>query len=988
MIQINNFLTKREQSQACLSFAKREKSRLLAKTILTLVALLALTTGAWAETGENIFQYCYDCQRYPAYPKTTASAELSGFTNPLVGYKGSGSGMGNTSAGPWKLEYVGLWSTTDNHGIEDFRVRNYQDTYNCTDVPVFRLYQWNATANEYQHASYGVVCCYAKVSNAVEHTALFEAADGWGCVLTNSSHSSSMDITFDEDLTTGLTTLTAAATPAASGTPVPVTWDATTKTSTFTMPAGNVLLQVEYYEDPGLAWKGKIPEGGFDAYLGFFHPSALPTIKNPNALTGITYSSSNTAVATVDENTGVVTALKAGSTVITATFAGDDTYEAAAISYTLNINSPAIITLPTSTDEGGTVTLVAGAASEAHNGDNKIATNANLDRANTSRNIAVGDDGTIHVVYKNTESDAVMYKKSTDGVTFSEPVQVSAESGTECEVAVSSNGKVYVSYTTTTGSGGYIAYSADGSSFTSVQVCSGYANSIHLAVDGDYVYGIPQNGFEFYYSADGGQNYATHTDWTNYVFSDVLIDKSNNNVVVIKDEPSVVVRYSTDHGATFTEEQPVMNGADQLAVSFSTAAAGAGKVFISGIDGTIATVNYINATCTQTTIEKTENRSLCADENENVIVGVEQNDSLYYELSTDGAQTFGEKVLVSEGSSANAALNHHDGSLLYLFTKGTDLYLATKTGVVSTETVIDNGDGTYTVMPGTEVTLIAKANDGYHVASWSNSVEVNDPQEATQTITVTGNLNITATFAENEYNITFVEGTNPDPENPEWTATPNPAKTKQTVTVTYTGSKKVLGVKAEKKASTVPVTAITLNKTATTITMISGTATETLSVTAVTPDEATDKTYTWSSDDITKATVDQNGVVTAVAEGTAHIRATANDGSGVYGECTVTVSDLSAYYSNMVECGCDMLDGKCWNGGSNTFTGQVLSAAQAIALAQAKAAETSSKCAVFYGGEMGQVKFAKNDGTTGSAKFYYDASGKGLTGYRGFYVSK
>ncbi len=563
---------------------------------------------------------------------------------------------------------------------------------------------------------------------------------------------------------------------------------------------GDMELLVEYLKEPGLAWKGKIPEGGFDAYLGFFHPSALPTIKNPNALTGITYSSSNTAVATVDENTGVVTALKAGSTVITATFAGDDTYEAASISYTLNIDNPAIVTLPTSTDEGGTVTLVAGAGNSAQDGDNLIATNANLEGANTSRNIAVGTDGSIHVVDKNTVSEAVMYKKSTDGITFSEPVQVSTEGGNECEVAVSSNGKVYVSYTT--GSGGYIAYSTDGSSFTSKQVTENNINSIHIAVDGDYVYGIEQNGQEFYYSADGGQNYETHTGWNFYMFSDVLIDKSNNNVVVIKDEPSVVVRYSTDHGATFTEEQPVMNGADQLAVFFSTAAAGAGKVFISGSEGTIATVDYINATCTQTTIEQTDNRSLCADEDENVIVGVEQNESLYYELSTDGAQTFGEKVKVSEGSGANAALNTHDGSLLYLFTKGTDLYLAVKTGVVSTETVIDNGDGTYTVMPGTEVTFIAKANDGYYVKSWSNNAEVNDLQEATQTLTVTGDLNISATFAENEYNITFVEGTNPDPENPEWTATPNPAKTKATVTVTYTGSKKVIGVKAEKKAAT------------------------------------------------------------------------------------------------------------------------------------------------------------------------------------------
>ncbi len=193
-------------------------------------------------------------------------------------------------------------------------------------------------------------------------------------------------------------------------------------------------------------------------------------------------------------------------------------------------------------------------------------------------------------------------------------------------------------------------------------------------------------------------------------------------------------------------------------------------------------------------------------------------------------------------------------------------------------------------------------------------------------------------------------------------------------------------------AVTVRVTAITLNKTATTITKVNDTATETLSVTAVTPAEATDKTYTWSSDAESVATVDADGKVTAVAAGTAHIRATANDGSGVYGECTVTVSDLSAYYSKMVECGCDDLRDKCVNQEgpfSITFTGQVLSAAQAIALAQAKAAETSSNCAVFYdSGSNVDIAFARNDGTTGSAPFFYSADDKGLSGYKGYYVSK
>ena len=170
-------------------------------------------------------------------------------------------------------------------------------------------------------------------------------------------------------------------------------------------------------------------------------------------------------------------------------------------------------------------------------------------------------------------------------------------------------------------------------------------------------------------------------------------------------------------------------------------------------------------------------------------------------------------------------------------------------------------------------------------------------------------------------------------------------------------------------------------------------STETLSVTAVTPDEATDKTYTWSSDNTAVATVDAStGEVTAVAVGTAHIRATANDGTGVYGECTVTVSDLSAYYSKMKECGCDDLENKCvtYDDDDNShFTGQVLSAAQAIALAKAKAAETGSNCAVFYdNGYPGQIRFAKNDGTTGQGFCDYSASQKGLSGYKGYYVSK
>ena len=90
--------------------------------------------------------------------------------------------------------------------------------------------------------------------------------------------------------------------------------------------------------------------------------------------------------------------------------------------------------------------------------------------------------------------------------------------------------------------------------------------------------------------------------------------------------------------------------------------------------------------------------------------------------------------------------------------------------------------------------------------------------------------------------------------------------------------------------SKVDVTGVDLNKTTANIPYG---GTETLTAT-VAPDGATDKTVTWSSSDTTVATVDENGVVTAVALGTATITATASNGTDDTADdktatCAVTV---------------------------------------------------------------------------------------------------
>ena len=117
------------------------------------------------------------------------------------------------------------------------------------------------------------------------------------------------------------------------------------------------------------------------------------------------------------------------------------------------------------------------------------------------------------------------------------------------------------------------------------------------------------------------------------------------------------------------------------------------------------------------------------------------------------------------------------------------------------------------------------------------------------------------------------------------------AKAEGTATITATandgsGVKASCEVTVEKKV--ILVNQITLSQSSATIT-----EGETITLTAtVTPNDATDKSITWSSSNTSVASVDADGKVTAKAEGTATITATANDGSGAQASCELTVNEI------------------------------------------------------------------------------------------------
>ena len=121
------------------------------------------------------------------------------------------------------------------------------------------------------------------------------------------------------------------------------------------------------------------------------------------------------------------------------------------------------------------------------------------------------------------------------------------------------------------------------------------------------------------------------------------------------------------------------------------------------------------------------------------------------------------------------------------------------------------------------------------------------------------------------------------------------SKNISSVSPAYTGSStalgsgqtiKVYGLKIWlKPAGSVAVTGVTLNKTTTSLEVGQ---TETLTAT-IAPSNATNQNMSWTSNNTSVATVDQNGVVTAVSAGQATITVTTADGNKT-AICTVTVT--------------------------------------------------------------------------------------------------
>jgi len=311
----------------------------------------------------------------------------------------------------------------------------------------------------------------------------------------------------------------------------------------------------------------------------------------------------------------------------------------------------------------------------------KNISNSNINNANTSRNLAVADDGTIYAVFRGTDSSTsitgIFVARSIDGgESFLDPVLV-ASGNYEPEIAVSSSGYVYVTFCISSklqlfrsDDKGISFHEKSVKNSSSASIDMGAAN-VHMATDGPNLYFIGQRGTSVVYNNNHGDGtfYATPVG-SSYVFSDVHVDKENHTVIVLKDNPSVVYSISNDYGHTFTPNTPT-NGRIMFSVG-SFSGGQNGKFAFMGGSSTSSIRIDVEKNIFKTNMDvgsnsNSQGRSMSADAYGNVVTGYVSGSVVKFKVSNDLGETFSNEITVGSSSIANAFINPTNGDILYLY---------------------------------------------------------------------------------------------------------------------------------------------------------------------------------------------------------------------------------------------------------------------------------------------------------------------------------
>lgn len=561
----------------------------------------------------------------------------------------------------------------------------------------------------------------------------------------------------------------------------------------------------------------------------------IATVTPSNATNpAVTWKSSNPAVATVD-NTGKVTAVKAGVVIITATADGKNA--TCTVTVLVPVTGVSLNKTDLALEAGKNETLIATVAPEN-------ATNKTVKWTSSNPAVATVDNvGKVIAVKAGTATITVM----TEDGNFS----------ANCTLTVSS---AYVPVTEITldkttlqlekDKTGTLTATVKPSNATNPTVTWTSSNTAVATVTNGVVTAVAGGTATITATADGKT--ATCEVTVSVPVTEVTLNKTTLTLVVgtYEDlEATITPTDATDKSLTWTSSDESVAYVD---IAGKVVAQKGGKTTI-----TVKTNNGKTATCVVTvtvpvtgvTLNKTS-ISLVEGTSETLLATIEPDDATIKSVTWKSDDTS-----VAEVNSAG-------------------LVTAKKEGTTTITVTTDDNKKTATCT--VTVTKAKVPVDGISIIPTSLDLEVGDKSTISATISPTNATDQRINWASNNTAVATVDA------NGEVTAV---SVGSATITATTVDQGKYAECVVVVNPKIVKVTGVELDKS-----FIGLFKDESYQLKAtVNPTDATNKSVTWKSSKPSVATVDENGLVTAVAVGSATITVTTNDG-GKTAVCDVTVS--------------------------------------------------------------------------------------------------
>ena len=567
------------------------------------------------------------------------------------------------------------------------------------------------------------------------------------------------------------------------------------------------------------------------------------TILPNNANNTLTWTSSNTSVATVDQN-GTVTAKALGTATITAT----------------------------ATDGSGV------SASCQVNVYNR-ATSITLNKSQTTLN--VGENETLIATLYPNNTLAAQYPLQW----ISSNANVASVDNTGM-ITANSNGTAIITVSTTDGSNLYAT-------------CLVTVNTITLATS------ITLDRSQIMmYRGDFDALTATilpvttsnkNVNWSSSNSSIVSVDNAGNLYAKSTGNATITAMTTDGSNLSATCQVQVYNRVSSVTLNYTS------LVIEKGHSKQITATIYPSNAYNKTLIWSSSNPSVASVNSTGLVTGLGVGNAVISATTTDGSNITATCNVEVRIYANEVNLNKHGTSIYAGGTEQLTAQVLPEDASIKTVTWSSSNTNVATVNQNGLVTakkvgnaiVTATATDGSGVSGScvvtvtgitnislnksSTSIYVGGTETLTATIIPSDVINKTLTWSSSNTNVATVN------QNGLVTAK---ALGSAIITATATDGS---GVSGSCVVTVTGITNISLNKSSTSI-YVGGT--ETLTATII-PSDVINKTLTWSSSNTNVATVNQNGLVTAKALGTATITATATDGSGVSGSCVVTVTGIT-----------------------------------------------------------------------------------------------